>query len=75
MPYFLILLIPLLIFLPISAAIVYHLRKYGLEGDSSKKLANIFIIVSLAIIIMAIIAYLRIDWAKFDNYTLTIFNN
>lgn len=75
MPYFLILLIPLLIFLPIGTAIVYHLRKYGLAGDSSKKLANIFIIVSLAIIILAVIAYLRIDWAKFDNYTLTIFNN
>lgn len=73
MPYFLILLIPLLIFLPIGAAIVYHLRKYGLEGDSSKKLANIFIIVSLAIIILAIVAYLRIDWAKFDTFTLTFY--
>ncbi len=75
MPYYLILLIPLLIFTPIAAVIVYHLKKYGLEGDYSKKLATIFILVSLALIILAVAAYLRIDWAKFNDFTLTIFNN
>lgn len=75
MPYFLILLVPLLLFLPTAAAIVYHLKKYGLEGDKSNIMTTVFVLVSLALIILAIAAYLKVDWAQFDKYTITIFNN
>lgn len=69
MPYALVFIMPILIFLPISFAIVYHLQKYGLEGDKSKEMSKAFIFISAVLIILALFAFLRIDWARFGEFT------
>lgn len=58
--------IPLGVFFLFGWLIFYHLKKYGLQGDSTKKTANLFragvILISMAIITIFFFA----DWDNID---------
>lgn len=51
-----------LTFFLVSAAIIYHLLKYGPEKDQTIKLVGVYGIVSFILIAFAIIEFVRIDW-------------
>lgn len=54
--------IPLGIFLLLGFLIFYHLNRYGLKNDKSKKAALFFSFVLILIAILIIFIFLFIDW-------------
>jgi heme/copper-type cytochrome/quinol oxidase subunit 2 len=54
--------IPLGIFFLLGWLIFYHLRRYGLEGDSTKKTAIFFSAVLILISALIIAIFLFTDW-------------
>ena len=54
--------IPLGVFFLLGLLIFYHLNRYGLEGDKSKKVALFFSFILILISILIIIVFLLIDW-------------
>lgn len=54
--------IAVLIYALPASAIIYHLLKFGIKKDLSKIMTIIFIIVSLALIAIALIFVLITDW-------------
>lgn len=57
-------LIPFGIFSIFGWLIYYHLKRYGIEGDSTKKNAYLFSVVLIMISISIIIVFFSIDWDK-----------
>lgn len=62
MLYLLILIIPLLIYATLSTLIIFHLKKYGIEGDFTRQLYMLFAIVSVFLIIMTTWAFFSVPW-------------
>jgi hypothetical protein len=54
--------IPLGLFFLFGWVIFYHLKKYGVKGDSTKNAAYFFIAVLSLISILIIIIFFSIDW-------------
>ncbi len=54
--------IPTGAFFLLGSTILYHLRKYGLEGDSTKKAAMLFSAVLIFISLFIILVFFSIDW-------------
>lgn len=54
--------IPLGLFFIFGWVIFYHLKKYGIEGDSTKNVAYFFVAVLSLISISIIIIFFTIDW-------------
>jgi prolipoprotein diacylglyceryltransferase len=54
--------IPLGVFFLLGLLIFYHLNKYGLKNDKSKKAALFFSFVLISISVLIIIMFLLIDW-------------
>lgn len=63
---FLLLIIPILIYIILAAVLVFHLKKYSLAGDVTKKMTKIFLTVSAILIVAAIFAFFSIDWKNFE---------
>lgn len=57
-------LIPFGIFAIFGWLVYYHLNRYGIEGDSTKKTANLFSAVLIIISVSIVIVFLSIDWDK-----------
>jgi hypothetical protein len=57
-------IIPFGIFSIFGWLIYYHLKRYGIEGDSTKKTAYLFTVVLIMISISIVIAFFSIDWDK-----------
>lgn len=55
-------LIPLGVFFIFGWLIYYHLNRYGIEGDSTKKNAHLFSVVMVIISISVIMVFFSIDW-------------
>lgn len=66
MLHFLLLIIPLLIYIILAVALIFHLKKYGLSGDATKKMSEVFMAVSIILIISAIFMFFSVDWEEFD---------
>ncbi len=64
--YFLLLIIPLLIYIILATALTFHLKKYGLSGDATKRMSKVFIAVSIILIILTIFMFFSIDWEEFE---------
>ena len=64
------LVIPLGIFFLFGWLIFYHLKRYGLKGDITKKTANLFGAGMALVSIMIIAIFLFIDW---DNINISDF--
>lgn len=62
-----IILVILIIYIGIAAAILWHLFRYGIEGDHSKLLATIFLIVSIILIGAMFAAYANVDWTQLEQ--------
>lgn len=62
--------IPLGIFFLFGFLIFYHLNRYGLKGDKSKKSALFFSFVLILIAISIIIVFSFVDW---DNISVNDF--
>jgi len=56
------LLIILLVFFLISAAIVYHLWQYNPEKDTSTVLIGVYVIVSIVLTLFSVAAFSAIEW-------------
>lgn len=54
--------IPLGIYFLLGYLVFYHLKTYGLKGDSTKKTASTFAIVLALISAAIIVTFLSIDW-------------
>ncbi|MCK4525538.1 MAG: hypothetical protein KAU07_03805 [Candidatus Andersenbacteria bacterium] len=54
--------IPLGLFFLFGWVIFYHLKKYGVKGDSTKNAAYFFIAVLSLISILIIMIFFSIDW-------------
>lgn len=54
--------IPLGILFLLSWLILYHLKRYGIQGDSTKKAARIFRLGVGAIAITIMLVFLRVQW-------------
>ena len=54
--------IPLGLFFLFGWVIFYHLRKYGIKGDSTKNTAYFFAAVLSLLSILIIIIFFSIDW-------------
>ena len=52
----------LLAFIVYSAAGIYHLRRFGYVGDLTKPVTAIYIIVSIAVIVITFIAMAFRSW-------------
>lgn len=57
-------LIPIGIYFILGWLVFYHLKTYGLKGDSTKKTASIFSTILVLISILIIIVFLSIDWDR-----------
>lgn len=68
-------IIPVILLAIYGAAIVYNLIHFALEGDFSKRMANIFTAISVVFFVLAFIAFLRINWSNFSNFTIFLPNN
>jgi len=64
------LVIPLGIFFLFSWLIFYHLKRYGLKGDSTKKVAVFFRLSMIFISIIIIVTFFFINW---DNIAIRDF--
>jgi len=54
----------LIIFLLISAAVVYHLIRYSPEKDKAAMLIGVYIVISLILLFFSITAFGQIDWKE-----------
>lgn len=75
MLYVLLLIFPLLIYAFFSAAILFHLKKYGIGANPTKNLSAIFIIISLILIAFTSAAFFNIPWnsVNLSNIIQSIF--
>lgn len=62
--YILILIIPLLIYAALSASILFHLKRYGIAGDFTKKIIALFFAVSILLILFTAWSFLNVPWDK-----------
>lgn len=62
MLYILILAIPLLIYVTLSALVLFHLKKYGIEGDFTRQIIILFFIVSIFLLFMTTWSFFSIPW-------------
>lgn len=74
MIYLLILIIPLLIYAVLAAAILFHLKRYGIAGDFTKKLIIGFLIISAVLIIFTAWAFFSIPWNELNLSEMMIRN-
>ena len=64
------LVIPLGVFFLFGWLIFYHLKRYGLKGDSTKKVAVFFRLSMIFVSIIIIMTFLSINW---DNIAIEDF--
>lgn len=62
--FFIIISLIIIIYLFTAAAIVYHLKKYGVEGDMTPKMTWLFIGVSITFIIGLIVLFWTTPWEQ-----------
>lgn len=55
-------IIPLGIFFLLGNIIIFHLKKYGIKGDATKKAALFFRAVLILMSVLIIFIFLSIDW-------------
>jgi len=53
---------PLGIYFILGWLVFYHLKAYGIKGDSTQKTASGFALILMLISIMIIVTFLSIDW-------------
>lgn len=58
--------IPLGLFFLFGWLIFYHLKRYGIEGDSTKNTAYFFSIILILLSFLIIFIFLAIDWNAID---------
>jgi len=58
--------IPLGLFFLFGWLIFYHLKRYGIEGDSTKNTAYFFSVILILISLLIIFTFLTIDWNAID---------
>ncbi len=56
------LFIPIGLFFVLGSLIYFHLRRYGIEGDSTKKTVVLFPVFLIILSLLMIIIFLSIDW-------------
>lgn len=66
MLYILILIIPFVAYAALAAALLFHLKRYNIDANSTKKISALFISVSTALAIFATIAFFNVPWDKLD---------
>lgn len=66
MLYLLILIIPLMFYAALSAFILFHLKRYGIAGDLTKKLTAGFIAASLVLFIFSVWSFFNIPWKELN---------
>ena len=57
-----IILIIIVVYLAVTAAIVYHLKKYGVKGDATSKMAWVAIGAAIAFIASLMILLIGTPW-------------
>jgi len=58
--------IPLGLFFLFGWLIFYHLKRYGIEGDSTKNTAYFFSVVLILLSLLIIFIFFTIDWNALD---------
>jgi predicted membrane channel-forming protein YqfA (hemolysin III family) len=66
--YLLILFIPVLIYVTLSALVLFHLKKYGIAGDFTRQIIILFFIVSVFLLFMTTWSFFSVPW---DDLNLT----
>lgn len=66
MPYILILIIPLLIYAALSASVLFHLKRYAIAGDLTRKIAKLFIAVSVILTIFTAWSFFNVPWGELN---------
>lgn len=56
--------IVLVIFFAISAAVVYHLRRFGVPGDHTAFLRRVFIVGSFIFLVSSLILFFNVPWGE-----------
>ena len=59
---FMSLLVVLLVFAAAIATVVFHLRKYGVPGDKTGMILNIFIGGSVVFFLATLVVFLNVPW-------------
>jgi len=57
-------IIPIGVFFVLSWFILYHLNKYGIEGDSTKRTASLFCFGIVLISIFIIFNFFLVNWSE-----------
>ncbi|OHA48732.1 MAG: hypothetical protein A2806_01240 [Candidatus Terrybacteria bacterium RIFCSPHIGHO2_01_FULL_48_17] len=58
------LLLGLLFFGAVSAAIVYHIKKYAVQGDRSRQLLVLFLVGTIVWAILILASFLATPWSS-----------
>lgn len=58
------LILLLLVYFSVSAAIIYHLIRYGPEKEKSILLVAIYVAVSFVLLVLTIMAFGKIEWSN-----------
>lgn len=58
------LFIPIGLLFVLGSLIYFHLKRYGMEGDSTKKIIVIFPAFLIILSLLMIIIFISIDWNK-----------
>lgn len=64
--YFLFLVIPVLVYIVLSALVLFHLKKYGIAGDFTRQIIILFFIVSAVLLFSATWNFFNIPWDELD---------
>ena len=62
--------IPLVLFFLFGWLVLFHLKRYGLEGSFSRRASIIFSLGLIAISAMIVIQFFSIDWKKASSGNL-----
>lgn len=64
--YILLLIIPLLFYGILSYTILFHLRKYGIQGDFSKQIIVLFYIITIFLVCATVWGYFSVPWDELN---------
>lgn len=66
MLHILFLIIPILIYIALSTAILFHLKRYAIAGDLTQKIVKLFIAVSIILTIFTAWEFFNIPWNELN---------
>lgn len=54
----------ILFYLAVSAALVFHLKKYGVKGDKTRKMTWIFVGISIIFVLGLLFIFMGTPWEQ-----------